>query len=133
MTAEGLQRCPFCAISDADAVHANGLAIVRRDGFPVSPGHSLVIPRRHVSSYFELTREERLAVVDLLDTAKREVDAKHAPQGYNIGINDGAAAGQTVMHLHVHLIPRYLGDRNDPRGGVRWIFTEKAAYWKADE
>jgi diadenosine tetraphosphate (Ap4A) HIT family hydrolase len=92
-----------------------------------------VIPRGHVSSYVKLTQQERLAVIDRLNIANRELDAKHAAQGYNIGINDGAAAGQTVMHLHVHLIPRYLGDRNDPKGGVRWIFPEKAAYWKADE
>jgi diadenosine tetraphosphate (Ap4A) HIT family hydrolase len=93
MTAEGLQRCPFCAISDADAVHANGLAIVRRHGFPVFARHSVAIPRRHVSSYVKLTQQERLAVIDLLDIAKRELHAKHAALGYNIGINDGAAAG----------------------------------------
>jgi diadenosine tetraphosphate (Ap4A) HIT family hydrolase len=82
-----------------------------------------------VRSLFELNEEERLAVLELLERAKERVAAQHRPDGYNIGINDGAAAGQTVMHLHVHLIPRYRGDVADPRGGVRWIFPDKAPYW----
>jgi diadenosine tetraphosphate (Ap4A) HIT family hydrolase len=101
-----------------------------RDGFPVARGHSLIVPRRHVSSFFELTVDERLAILELLDRSKIQLDGQYAPAGYNIGINDGVAAGQTVMHLHVHLIPRYKGDVADPRGGVRWIFPEKAAYGK---
>jgi diadenosine tetraphosphate (Ap4A) HIT family hydrolase len=76
-----------------------------------------------------LTAEERAAILALLDDAKRNVDAEHKPDGYNIGINDGSAAGQTVPHLHVHLIPRYKDDQKDPRGGVRWIFPDKADYW----
>jgi hypothetical protein len=77
----------------------------------------------------QATAAERLAILELLDRAKAMLDAEYAPDGYNIGINDGAAAGQTVMHLHVHLIPRYKGDMDDPRGGGRWIFARKAAYW----
>ena len=92
-------------------------------------GHTLIIPKRHVASFFELNAKEQLDLLGLLHDAKFDLDRQHAPQGYNIGINDGAAAGQTVPHLHIHLIPRYTGDRPDPRGGVRWIIPEKADYW----
>ena len=95
----------------------------------MSAGHSLIIPRRHVASFVEATLEERNAIFELLGHAKTGIDKEHRPDGYNIGINDGAAAGQTVMHLHVHLIPRYRGDTADARGGVRGIFPGKAAYW----
>ena len=114
-------------------VLANDVAYVIRDGYPISPGHTLVIPRRHVGSFFEISEAERAAMLALLDQAKAELDATQAPAGYNIGINDGPAAGQTVPHLHLHLIPRYPGDREDPRGGVRWIIAEKANYWSAKE
>jgi diadenosine tetraphosphate (Ap4A) HIT family hydrolase len=100
-----------------------------RDSFPVSPGHTLVIPRRHIGSFFELWAEERAAMLALLDSAKAGVEAEFHPDGYNIGINDGSAAGQTVPHLHIHLIPRYAGDTPDPRGGVRWVLPAKAKYW----
>ena len=103
------------------------LAIV--DGYPVSPGHTLVIPRRHVASFFETTVEERSELLSLLDWCRGELISRHKPSGFNIGINDGRAAGQTVMHLHIHVIPRYPGDKQDPRGGVRWIFPDKADYW----
>ena len=99
------------------------------DGYPVSRGHTLVIPKRHVGSFFELEGNERDDILSMLDQAKTHLNAEYAPDGYNIGINDGPAAGQTVPHLHVHLIPRYRGDQDDPRGGVRWIFPEKADYW----
>lgn len=107
----------------------NGFAIAFRDAYPVSPGHSLVVPVRHVASLFDTTPEERAAMFDLLEVAKQQLRSEFSPSGYNIGINDGAAAGQTVSHLHVHLIPRYAGDRPDPRGGVRWVIPEKADYW----
>lgn len=122
--------CPFCELLDHETIERNAVAVVLRDGFPISRGHSLIVPRRHSASFFELTIEERMAILDLLDRAKAQLDRQYAPAGYNIGINDGVAAGQTVMHLHVHLIPRYNGDVADPRGGVRWIFPERAAYWK---
>jgi diadenosine tetraphosphate (Ap4A) HIT family hydrolase len=122
-------RCPFCPPDAARVLHNDGLVFVLRDGFPVSPGHVLVIPHRHVGSFFDTTPEERRAILDALDIAKRTVENEHRPDGWNIGINDGVAAGQTVPHLHVHLIPRYKSDRPDPRGGVRWILPEKADYW----
>lgn len=100
-----------------------------RDAFPVSPGHSLVIPKRHIGSYFETTEAERRDMQALLEAAKTGIESELLPQGFNIGINDGAAAGQTVPHLHMHLIPRYVGDVADPRGGVRWVIADKADYW----
>ncbi len=108
---------------------ANNLAIAIRDGFPVSPGHTLVIPKRHVATFFDTSTEERLAMFELMDKTKHEIDAELRPAAYNIGVNDGPAAGQTVPHLHIHLIPRYEGDDSDPRGGVRRIFPKKAKYW----
>ena len=107
----------------------NGLAVAIRDMFPISPGHTLIIQKRHVSTFFDTTAEERLAMFELMDKAKRGLDAELKPAAYNIGVNDGPAAGQTVPHLHVHLIPRYAGDDADPRGGLRRIFPDKAKYW----
>jgi diadenosine tetraphosphate (Ap4A) HIT family hydrolase len=121
--------CPFCTLPHARILGENAHAVWIRDGFPVSPDHSLVIPRRHLASFFDATNEERLALLQLLDQAKAAADAEFHPDGYNIGINDGAAAGQTVPHLHLHLIPRFQGDLPDPRGGVRWVIPDKAEYW----
>jgi diadenosine tetraphosphate (Ap4A) HIT family hydrolase len=109
---------------------ANDHAIAFFDGFPVTPGHSLIIPRRHITSFFEATKEEQAALFDLVAEMRQLLLTERNPDGFNIGINDGAAAGQTVMHLHIHLIPRYAGDTEDPRGGVRWIMPVKAPYWK---
>jgi diadenosine tetraphosphate (Ap4A) HIT family hydrolase len=95
----------------------------------VSPGHTLIVPRRHVASLAQARPEEWRSLWALLEQAREAVDREFRPDGYNIGVNDGVAAGQTVMHLHVHLIPRYTGDRPDPRGGVRWVLPEKADYW----
>ena len=124
-----MKPCPFCNLPDSRIVNSDASAVVIRDGFPVSQGHTLIIPRRHIGSFFELTEAERTSILDLLGQARIELDAEYEPAGYNIGINDGAAAGQTIAHLHVHLIPRYDGDRADPRGGVRWVIPEKADYW----
>ncbi len=110
-------------------IDENATAMTIRDGYPVSPGHTLLIPKRHTGSFFDLSTQERDDLLALLDRAKRVLDAELQPQGYNIGINDGAAAGQTVPHLHVHLIPRFEGDLSDPRGGVRWVIPAKAKYW----
>ena len=103
--------------------------MVVRDAYPVSPGHSLVISSRHVASFFELSEAERQGLVALLGDTKSQLDAAHRPAAYNIGINDGVAAGQTVPHLHIHVIPRYAGDAADPRGGVRWVLPPRARYW----
>lgn len=121
--------CPFCALPRNRVLARNDSAVAVRDAYPVSPGHTLVIPVRHVSSFFDATRTEREAMLALLDQAQQQLQVEFNPAGYNIGINDGVAAGQTIAHLHVHLIPRYAGDRPDPRGGVRWVMPEKADYW----
>ena len=107
----------------------NDHAVVIRDGFPVSEGHTLIIPKRHLSSWFETQAIEKAALLHAMDEVKQLLDEQFAPDGYNVGINDGEAAGQTVLHLHIHLIPRYKGDSDDPRGGVRWIMPDKAKYW----
>ena len=108
----------------------NALAINIYDNYPVSKGHSLVIPKRHISSLSEATTQEITALFSLVDETKKQLYDIYKPTGFNIGINDGASAGQTVMHLHIHVIPRYKGDQEDPRGGIRWIFPEKAKYWE---
>jgi diadenosine tetraphosphate (Ap4A) HIT family hydrolase len=126
-------ECPFCTLPPDRIVARSALALAVRDAFPASPGHTLIVPRRHVGSFFEVTAEERAEMLALLDAAKAQIDAEHRPDGYNIGINDGAAAGQTVAHLHLHLIPRYRGDVPDPRGGVRWVLAERARYWGPDD
>lgn len=122
-------NCFFCSLDPSRIIDSNDLGMVLRDDFPVSPGHTLVVPKRHVSSFFDLGSEERQALMELLEAAKLVVDAEYRPAAYNIGINDGPLAGQSVPHVHIHLIPRYRGDREDPRGGVRWILPEKADYW----
>jgi diadenosine tetraphosphate (Ap4A) HIT family hydrolase len=123
------KHCPFCSMTPERIVAGNDLAFAVRDAYPISPGHTLVILRRHVASFFEITDDERNVLLLLLDQAKEELDAQFHPSGYNVGINDGADAGQTIAHLHIHLIPRYPGDREDPRGGVRWVLPDKADYW----
>jgi len=123
------KTCPFCTLPTERIVRETQSALFIRDGFPISPGHTLVIPKRHVASFFELTREEHKEMFELLTEAKVDLAKEFQPDAFNIGINDGAAAGQTVPHVHMHLIPRFKGDRADPRGGVRWIIPEKADYW----
>lgn len=120
--------CPFCELDTTRAVATNDLAFAIRDLYPVSPGHTLVIPKRHVASWFDATPGERAAIFALLEDAKRDLEREHAPAGWNIGINVGEAAGQTVMHLHVHLIPRRAGDVDDPAGGVRFVIPTRGNY-----
>ena len=124
------KTCPFCILDPDRLISESDYSLTIRDGYPVSEGHTLIIPRRHVQSFFELKAIEKAAILQALDEAKEALDRELNPDGYNIGINDGEAAGQTVMHLHIHLIPRYKGDTEDPRGGVRWIFPDKAKYWE---
>lgn len=121
--------CPFCGLDPARILDETAFAVAYRDAFPVSKGHCLVIPRRHVGSWFDATPDERQDMLGLLDEARARIRRDHAPDAFNIGINDGAAAGQTVPHLHIHLIPRYAGDVPDPRGGVRWVIPGQANYW----
>ncbi len=124
--------CPLCSVVDGrDILSANAHAVAIWDAFPVSAGHALIVSRRHVANLFELSADEQAALWALLPAVKTAVDARHAPAGYNVGVNVGAAAGQTVGHVHVHVIPRYEGDVPDPRGGVRRVLPAKADYWSA--
>lgn len=122
--------CAFCAIDSTRLLHDSCLVRVLRDGFPVSPGHLLVVSRRHIESWFEATLEEQHALTAAIAIARSLVEQDLQPDGYNIGMNLGQAAGQTVMHLHLHLhvIPRYRGDVTNPRGGVRHVIPGKADY-----
>ena len=121
--------CAFCDLPKERIKIESDLFIVFRDGFPISKGHTLIIPKRHIPSFFDLTSEEFQALQPILKQAKQNIDDEFIPQSYNIGINDGEHAGQTIKHLHIHLIPRYKGDQENPKGGIRWIFPTKADYW----
>jgi diadenosine tetraphosphate (Ap4A) HIT family hydrolase len=119
---------PFLDTPRSEWVAENDLAFALRDNFPVSPGHTLVVTKRLVATWFDATREEKHAVVDLIDVVKARLDSELSPAGYNVGWNAGPVAGQTVMHLHVHVIPRFPGDVDDPKGGVRFVVARKARY-----
>ena len=121
-------ECPFCNISEDRIIASNKFCLAFFDGFPVSEGHALVIPRRHVASFFDLTPEERSSMFALADRVKADIDSRFHPDGYNIGINVGLAAGQSVFHVHLHLIPRYQGDVENPKGGVRGVIPGKQNY-----
>ena len=118
--------CRFC--SPRDVIRRNELAYCDRDRFPVSPGHSLIMPFRHCASFFELTSDEVNACMELLAEQQSAVDQEFSPDGYNIGVNVNAAGGQSIFHVHIHLIPRYTGDSDHPQGGVRQVIPAKADY-----
>jgi superfamily II DNA or RNA helicase/diadenosine tetraphosphate (Ap4A) HIT family hydrolase/SOS-response transcriptional repressor LexA len=118
----------FLEVPEAAWVCANELAFAFRDRFPVSPGHTLIVTRRVTPDWFSATEDEQRAVLSLVSEVKRRLDEELAPDGYNVGFNAGTAAGQTVMHLHVHVIPRFCGDMDDPRGGVRHVVPSKGNY-----
>jgi diadenosine tetraphosphate (Ap4A) HIT family hydrolase len=119
-------ECVFCTMDKFEL--ENELAYAIFDKYPVNKGHMLIIPKRHTANYFDLTMEERLAIDELLFQGKQLLDETYYPDGYNVGINCGEVAGQTIFHVHVHLIPRYKGDMEDPRGGVRGVIPGKMKY-----
>ncbi len=124
-----MKNCFFCtSINNKDYTLENDLAIARFDDFPVNPGHLEIIPKRHIKDWWETTQEEKLAIFKLLEDSKKLIDEKYHPDAYNIGMNLGEDAGQSIMHLHVHLIPRYKNDVENPRGGVRGIIPNKQNY-----
>jgi diadenosine tetraphosphate (Ap4A) HIT family hydrolase len=123
-------RCPFCQRIEAEDVRAaNPLACAFDDAYPISPGHTLIVSRRHEPDFFALTSEEQAAMLALVRVLQPQLKEQLNAQAFNIGLNVGAVAGQTVGHAHLHLVPRFEGDVQDPRGGIRWIIPEKAAYW----
>jgi diadenosine tetraphosphate (Ap4A) HIT family hydrolase len=113
------EKCELCV--PRSVLAENALAYVRADNHSLNPGHVLVVPKRHVADFFEMSAEEQISVLELLRDAHQLALAQHSPDGFNIGVNIGQAAGQSRMHVHVHLIPRYLGDVANPKGGIRCV------------
>jgi diadenosine tetraphosphate (Ap4A) HIT family hydrolase len=127
------QLCPFCYLEKSRIVLVNDCAVAFPDAFPVAEGHMLVVPWRHVASLFDLSDEEQTAIWRLVAQVRGKLTSELQPDGFNVGVNDGPAAGQTVPHAHVLVIPRLAGDVADPRGGVRWVLPSKARYWVEGE
>ncbi|MBW3578573.1 MAG: HIT family protein [Actinobacteria bacterium] len=124
--------CPFCGrIARGDVLRRGGVAASFPDGYPLTDGHTLVVPVRHVAALDDLGGEEFIAMWRAVRREMGRLRRELSPDGFNIGVNVGASAGQTVDHAHVHLIPRYHGDVADPRGGVRCVVPHKARYWEA--
>ncbi|KZK36938.1 HIT family protein [Lactococcus taiwanensis] len=121
-----MENCPFCG--QVEKLFENVLAQAFYDKCPVAKGHILITPKRHIASYFDLTKAEHDEIEELLRRSKHYLDKNFHPTGYNVGINIGKAAGQTVFHCHIHLIPRYCGDVKNPTGGVRGVIPEKQNY-----
>ena len=123
------ETCPFCRLARrVEVICETAICMAFYDGYPVSPGHALIVPKRHVTSYFDLTHHEREAMNVMLQYVRQKVDERFHPDGYNVGINVGEAAGQSVFHVHMHLIPRYKGDVPNPKGGVRGVIPSKQSY-----
>ncbi len=120
--------CIFCELSEGPQEIENKFFYGKFDSYPVSPGHLLIIPKRHVETMFDLTEEERTALCNLVAEGKEMLEDKYHPDGFNFGVNQGVAAGQTIPHLHLHIIPRYTGDMAAPEGGVRGVIPEKRKY-----
>ena len=124
-----MDNCPFCNIIGKKLlIDISKYWVVFEDEYPVSPGHCLIVPNRHVESILELTADELKALYEVIVNIRHYIKIVHNPDGFNIGVNEGRAAGQTVSHLHIHVIPRYNGDMEDPRGGVRGVIPEKQKY-----
>lgn len=123
------ESCLFCHVDKSLMIISKPLAYAMRDGFPVTPLHTLIIPRRHVASFFELTEDELSACHELLLLLKNEISQEDpSVEGFNIGVNVGQSAGQSVFHCHIHLIPRRTGDVENPKGGVRHLIPGKGFY-----
>lgn len=124
-----VQNCPFCnPDSSRDIIVESDTAYAIFDKFPVNQGHALIIPKRHCADYFDLSLSAQSECIYLLNKVKEIVEVKFNPDGFNVGINVGEKAGQTINHVHIHLIPRYNGDVPDPRGGVRGVIPNKQKY-----
>ena len=125
--------CPFCAlVVQKQYENESTLSVSFKDKYPVSPGHTLIIPKRHETDFSLLTQEEQTDIWDLANKAINEIKNTLNPAGFNIGVNINEAAGQTVGHAHMHVIPRYEGDMADPRGGIRYVIPDKADYWSRE-
>ncbi len=125
--------CLFCHPKDDEILEETSHALLIQDSFPASPGHCLIVPKRHIATYFEATEEENRDFYLLMNRAKDRIEKEFQPDGYNIGSNNGLAAGQSVFHLHIHIIPRYEGDVENPKGGIRWVVPKNATYSLAEK
>jgi len=126
---DDFQNCPFCNEEEGrEIIIENDMVYATYDKFPVSKGHALIIPKRHCSNYFDLSIEEQSSCWNLMNEVKALISEKLHPNGFNIGINIDEAAGQTIAHVHIHLIPRYHGDVHDPKGGVRGVIPRRKGY-----
>lgn len=123
-----MENCPFCNPDENRILWKDRFVYVIRDLYPVSPSHTLIIPFRHFASIFDATKEELASISKALIIRKEQLEQSLAADGYNIGINEGPAAGQTIPHVHIHLIPRFERDVDDPRGGIRGVIPEKRNY-----
>ena len=124
-----MKDCIFCNLEPSRIEDRNEFFVAIKDLYPVTEGHTLIIPSRHVESFFELTRDEEIAMLDMLSSQKEKLSQLDTSiTGFNVGINDGEDAGQTIMHCHIHLIPRRKGDMESPRGGVRGVIPDKQSY-----
>src|SRR4051812_20944711 len=126
-------NCPFCSVDESRIAFANDSVIAFWDGFPVSLGHLLIIPRRHAPAWADLNSAEQAAIWSAIERCQKLISERFHPDGFNVGFNENSAAGQTVFHFHLHIIPRYQGDVVDPRGGVRHVIPSKANYLTADK
>jgi len=123
------KNCPFCNLaSKVELISETATAVAFLDIFPVNPGHTLIIPKRHIANYFELTIHEQRALWLIVNRCKMLIQKRFNPDGFNVGINVGEAAGESIFHVHIHLIPRYKGDIENPRGGVRGVIPNKQSY-----
>lgn len=123
-----MKECPFCNTKSDKIILESEYSLAFYDSYPVNKGHTLVIPKKHIENYFQLSDHEKKDIWSLVDKVKIELENKFAPNGFNIGINVGINAGQTVSHCHIHVIPRYIGDVDDPTGGVRGVIPSKQKY-----
>ena len=124
-----MSDCIFCTLEASRIEDENQLFLVIKDLYPVTKGHTLIIPKSHVPSFFDLTSEEQSSFLQILNSQKEKIRLQdNTVTGFNVGINDGKDSGQTVMHCHIHLIPRRKGDMENPRGGVRGVIPEKQNY-----
>lgn len=126
-----MDNCVFCEKiknKTIKLIYENQLAIAFFDEFPVNEGHMLIITKKHYPTFFDISDQEQKAMIDLLNKSKKYLDDKYNPDGYNVGLNCGSIAGQSVMHVHMHIIPRYKDDVKNPRGGIRCVIPNKKNY-----
>jgi diadenosine tetraphosphate (Ap4A) HIT family hydrolase len=124
--------CPFCAVRADRIIAESEAAIAILDAYPVSEGHTLVLPRRHVRTIYDLSAPDQTGLWQLVGQVRAKLLEQYRPEGFNVGFNDGLSAGQTIAHAHIQFIPRRAGDVLDPRGGIRWVIAKNAPYWEKD-